>query len=292
MGRSVPAPTNQPSGRAWGTLTWTDNSGNLWLYGGEGFDVTGDFNELEDLWKYDISNNEWTWVNGIDLDATYVPDTFSYGILRQPSPNNSPGFREENNCTWVDDSDNLWLWGGEGGDYNYNDMWRYNIATNEWTWMSGGQGPFSLGSYGIKGFEDSSNLPPGRSAYARSKDTSGNFYIYGGMDFNTYNGYSDVWKYNLATNYWTWVAGDDTVAGTGNYGNLCVENSSIEPTSRFENRTAQVIGASNYLITFGGGYSILNSADYGTLSDLWLYDSQQDQWKLLDWTRSAHCIPR
>jgi N-acetylneuraminic acid mutarotase len=33
--------------------SWIDASGNLWLFGGNGYDSTGNFGYLNDLWQYD-----------------------------------------------------------------------------------------------------------------------------------------------------------------------------------------------------------------------------------------------
>jgi N-acetylneuraminic acid mutarotase len=35
--------------------SWTDSSGNLWLFGGFGYDSAGNLNYLNDLWQYDPS---------------------------------------------------------------------------------------------------------------------------------------------------------------------------------------------------------------------------------------------
>jgi hypothetical protein len=47
----TPASGNIPGGRA-SAASWTDSSGNLWLFGGRGFDVNGNYGELNDLWVY------------------------------------------------------------------------------------------------------------------------------------------------------------------------------------------------------------------------------------------------
>jgi N-acetylneuraminic acid mutarotase len=68
MGGSATAPVNQPligrygqygvpnSGNSPGSrlpaASWTDRSGNLWLFGGEGYDSVGVDGLLNDLWKY------------------------------------------------------------------------------------------------------------------------------------------------------------------------------------------------------------------------------------------------
>ena len=52
----VAAATNKPGGRSFAT-TWADGSGNLWLFGGLGYDASSNMGEMNDLWKYNISSN-------------------------------------------------------------------------------------------------------------------------------------------------------------------------------------------------------------------------------------------
>jgi N-acetylneuraminic acid mutarotase len=47
-----PSATNLPGGR-YHAVTWSDREGNLWLFGGWGFDANGQFGYLNDLWEYD-----------------------------------------------------------------------------------------------------------------------------------------------------------------------------------------------------------------------------------------------
>jgi hypothetical protein len=42
---------NTPGGR-FGATSWIDGSGNLWLFGGDGYDATGAQGNLNDLWEY------------------------------------------------------------------------------------------------------------------------------------------------------------------------------------------------------------------------------------------------
>ena len=44
--------------------TWVDSSGNFWLYGGIGFDANGNWGALSDLWRFNPSTNQWTWMGG------------------------------------------------------------------------------------------------------------------------------------------------------------------------------------------------------------------------------------
>ena len=58
----TPAAGNIPGGRD-GAATWTDSSGNLWLFGGFGFDANGTMGYLNDLWEFNPSTN------AMDLDG-------------------------------------------------------------------------------------------------------------------------------------------------------------------------------------------------------------------------------
>ncbi len=55
---------------------------------------------------------------------------------------NIPGGRHEA-VGWADANGNLWLFGGEGEDSVgtangiLNDLWVYNIASNQWTYVMG-----------------------------------------------------------------------------------------------------------------------------------------------------------
>jgi hypothetical protein len=55
----VAASTNIPGARM-GSAYWTDGNGNLWVFGGGGYDSVGSIDDLNDLWKFDGMN--WTWI--------------------------------------------------------------------------------------------------------------------------------------------------------------------------------------------------------------------------------------
>src|SRR6266566_7817520 len=73
--QGVPSVSNVPGGR-WISSGWTDSSGNLWLFGGEGYDSVGARGYLNDLWKFTPSTNEWTWISGtstLGINNCYQP---------------------------------------------------------------------------------------------------------------------------------------------------------------------------------------------------------------------------
>ncbi len=264
--QGVPSPNNIPGARGYGVASWTDKQGRLWLHGGSGIDETGHFGRLDDLWMYDIPTNQWTWMKGSNSLLT----TFTtYGTLQVPYVDNTPGGRDESNTAWVKSDGTLWTFGGSEYGNLFNDVWKFDITTNEWTWMSGGNIPTS--DFGILGVESISNLPLARSTYTSWQDANDNLYIFaGGADYGKYN---DVWKYNTTNNQWTWIAGSSSPNAPGNYTQKCVAGGNASPSARIENRTAQLFGCTNVFCTFGG----INYLDQAC-NDLWYFNTQNNEW--------------
>ena len=200
--QGIPSPTNNPGCRGYGVATWTDSSGNLWLSGGVGYAVITGGN-LADLWKYNISTNEWTWMKG---DTSGFGLTV-YGTLNIPNIANTPGRRYETCANWYYNN-SLWLFGGIINTYLFSDLWMYNINTNEWTWKKGDSVFNSPGIYGIRGIPNIANYPSARASYAHWKEGN-NLWICGGISLLNHLK-NDVWRYNIITNEWTWMSGDST----------------------------------------------------------------------------------
>ena len=60
----TPAAANAPGARN-NAISWTDKSGNLWLFGGFGYDASDNNTFLNDLWEYNAG--EWAWMSGLSL---------------------------------------------------------------------------------------------------------------------------------------------------------------------------------------------------------------------------------
>jgi Galactose oxidase, central domain len=134
--RGVSSPTNAPGARD-SAMSWTDASGDLWMFGGQGRDVAGTAGALSDLWKFSIATRQWTWVSGADV----VNSRGMYGVQNAPSTANRPGARS-NGTSWIDSAGTLWLFGGYGIDSTgsagtLDDLWQFTPATGTWTWLSG-----------------------------------------------------------------------------------------------------------------------------------------------------------
>jgi galactose oxidase-like protein/Kelch motif protein len=207
-----------------GAASWTDNTGNLWLFGG-----SDGGNYLNDLWEFNTSAltpdftavaRQWTWQSG---SATAAVD--QNGIY-PPNANPYPGART-NAVTWTDASGNFWLFGGFGKDGAgtlgfLNDFWEYSAG--KWTFVGGSSLANQIGiGYGTPGVASASNAPGGRQEAVGWADAAGNLWLFGGEgeDGNnppTANGIlDDLWVYNIAAKQWTFVMGNTKANQTGVY---------------------------------------------------------------------------
>jgi hypothetical protein len=262
--QGIPSPSNNPPGRGWGASSWVDKDGNFWMFGG--FSTMGKYS---DLWKYDVSTNEWAWMKG--------PNTCNqpgiYGIQGVPDIANNPSSRCEAASTWTDNNGELWLFGGSDGNH-YNDLWKYNIITNTWTWMKGANITNQPGVYGTLMIEDTANTPGARGAHCHWKDNGGNLWLFGGAIFSGDSNFNDLWKYNVITNNWTWMGGSNHLNDIGFYGIKCIGSTLNIPSSRFENRACWTDENGNFWML--GGTS--SGAGSPRKNDLWLYEPLNGKW--------------
>jgi hypothetical protein len=279
----TPSAANVPSSRD-AASSWIDSSGNLWLFGGFGWDSEGITTDMNDLWEFNPSTTEWTWVGGSQY-GTQQLGAGSYGTLGTPAPGNIPGGREGASA-WTDSSGKVWLFGGFGFGANanlgsLNDLWELNPSTNEWAWMGGSSTTTSAntgqpGVYGTLGTPAAGNIPGGRQFPSIWTDRSGNFWLLGGggADANGTSGYlNDLWEFSPATNEWTWMGGSSTVpaAGSGQpgiYGTLGTPAATNVPGGREQGATWTDTSGNLWLF---GGYGDDTNGTAGVLNDLWKY---------------------
>lgn len=258
---------NTPGARS-GSASWTDASGNLWLFGG--MSVSG---PLNDLWRYNPSNNQWTWMGG----TTTASANPVYGTQTVPSTTNIPR-ASYNLISWKDPSGNFWLYDGLYG----NEVWKFNPLTAQWAWMSGtSTGAVMSGMvvsvFGTQGVS-SSSAHPGERWTSGVGDAAGNLYIFGGkVPSGTFTSRgNDLWKYNISTNQWTWISGTQLINHVGTYGTLGVFSNTSVPAGRRGGHALWVDNTNNKLWLFGGDYITL--VNVYSLNDTWCYDLSTGQW--------------
>jgi N-acetylneuraminic acid mutarotase len=252
-------------------ISWTDTAGNLWLFGGVGYDSTGAVGDLSDLWQYSPDTGLWTWVSGGSVDNA----SGIYGTLGTAAAGNLPGARQAANA-WIDSSNNLWLFGGYGydsaGHLGYlNDLWQFNPGTAMWTWINGANTDDGVGVYGTQGTAASGNTPGGRQAASSWTDSSGNFWLFGGAGYASSGGVgslNDLWEYSPSGGQWNWVGGSNEPNSLGSYGTQGAPSTGTSPGARYA--ASAWIDSSNNLWLFGGAGN--GSATNGYLNDLWQFE--------------------
>ena len=112
---------------------WTDTAGNLFLFGGYR-DVIGVTN---DVWKFDINSNEWTWIIGPNIGGNHG----HYGIQCSADTGNLPSCRSVNKMNFIDDCGNFWMFGGVRDYFTSlnaeNSLWEFNSRLNNWILAKG-----------------------------------------------------------------------------------------------------------------------------------------------------------
>ncbi len=270
--KGTPAASNVPGARV-GSLSWRDTGGDFWLFGGYGYDTTTATAQLNDLWRYNTTSGEWTWMSGNNTWG----EAGTYGTKGTPAASNVPGARVYS-ISWRDTSGDFWLFGGNGYDKDgafgpLNDLWRYNTTSGVWTWMSGNDTGYQLGTYGTKGTPAASNIPGARRVSISWLDTNNDLWLYGGKGLDsegTYWELGDLWRYDTTSGEWTWMSGSDIVNELGTYGTKGTPAASNIPGAR-EGGVSWVDKGGDLWLFGGAGL-------YGYLNDLWWYDISTGEW--------------
>ncbi len=191
------AATNFPGSRQ-AASGWIDKTGNLWLFGGNGFDSNTSNGYLNDVWKYVPSTNQWTWVSGSNI----VNVGGNYSTQASFSANNAPGGRAGSAAT-ADSTGNFWLFGGQGydgaGTQGYlNDLWEFSPSTGQWQYLSGSALVNGLGNYPTLGAAGATTNSPGaRYSTVLHIDASNNLWVFGGAGYDSnavLGDLNDLWK--------------------------------------------------------------------------------------------------
>ncbi len=265
--KGVANASNKPGARSQ-SISWTDSSGNFWLFGGYGYDYIGFPGLRNDLWKFDGA--EWTWISGVNTGGHYG----IHGTIGETGAANHPGARS--GCiSWVDSNDSFWLFGGVGLSFSYlNDLWKYDGIN--WTWVSGVSGMNPSGIYGTKGVAGADNMPGARSGSISWIDSSNVLWLFGGYGIDSGGGFSylnDLWKFDGVN--WTWVSGSDIINQSGAYGTKGVANTSNIPGAR-QQSISWIDSIGNFWLFGGSGKD--NSGSNGWLNDLWKFDGVNWTW--------------
>ncbi len=287
VGGSYPPTTPAEPGTRYGASTWTDTSGNFWLFGGIGYDIngpkanstTGGSNEsvLSDLWEF--KSGAWNYKGGQALTGQ------CFDFPTSPGPG-TPSARSDA-VSWTDLSGNFFMFGGYEA-YNatafcptadaFNDMWEYTAGA--WTWVGGSSTQKQSGIYNGIG---STGTPGARYWSTGARDTNGNLWMFGGYAYDSTGalGYiNDTWEWNGTT--WTWVSGSKTQGQKGTY-----TGTSAVPGGR--------VGANSWIDSSGnvwifGGIGYDSAGNVGEMNDLWSFDTSTSKWTFVGGSTTANPV--
>jgi hypothetical protein len=132
-----------------------------------------------------------------------------------------------------------------------------------WTWVSGSS---SQGAKGV--YSGGSAVPGGRVGANSWFDSSGNFWLFGGLAWDstgtTVGEMNDLWMFDTSTSEWTFKGGSTTANPVGTYGTKGSGDSTTFPGGR--------AWATSWLTPSGDVY-ILGGQRFGDgiFNDLWKY---------------------
>lgn len=268
--KGVANPANTPGARTMAAFH-ADKYGNLWLFGGDGNDANSSSQSLNDIWKYNTTTNEWTWVHGDSLGSQLG----TYGSKGLASSSNKISSRWGMGNWMNRTTDEFWIMGGYGYEYSatqgvLNDLWKFNLITHEWTWVNGDSIINQSTVRGTKGISSPLNKLGGQILPISWIDTLGNLWSFGGMVISSAFGYSnELWKYNVTTNEWTWASGDSLVFSPAVFGTKGVYAAANTPESRF--RSNGWIDNKGDLWLFGGNGWNSSASQNLHFGDLWRF---------------------
>jgi hypothetical protein len=140
---TLPNPFTNTPGARYGAAGWTDKSGNLWLFGGDGWELAGGSPQvtlnapMNDLWVCVMIFGDYCeW----QLQGAYDPTVGAQIIANAQHEGQGGSYLLPGNgtvgfpgarlgaATWTDTAGNLWLFGGSDGSNYLNDLWKFNAS--------------------------------------------------------------------------------------------------------------------------------------------------------------------
>ena len=264
---------NLPSPR-FGASSWQTGNNEWIIFSGIGYDPEGRWGLLDDMWKYNTSDNSWILLSGQrKVDTQKWTEQTESPIPRR------------NAISWSDNQENLYLMGGtrlNDTEYFY-DLWKYTVKDGIWTRISAKTTANLNAVWGIQKGGSGDGLNPGsRAGSASWTDKSGNLWLFGGYNMDNNQGhqdlYNDLWMFSVKKQIWTWVSGSDQPNEQGKFGKKGSQSSELAPAAR-ANAAAWYDNIANKLWLYGGNGIDTTGSDRGGLADLWSYNIGKNVWQ-------------
>lgn len=231
----------------------------MWIIGGAPDNKEQDF--LNAVWNYDPVNDQYRWVAG---NATVGSQYVKFGEMGVPGPDVFPGFLDFSSHA-IDLNDNIWIYGGETADYNYNTMWMFNTSSLQFTWI-GGDETNLISVAGDLGQSSPKYWPGSLEGACMVFDSKNNLWMFGGYRDWCRNG---VWQYNTKSRHWSLQSGD--LANSNQYPNF--------ETNFWPGRWSAgcTIDDEDRVWVFGG---FASTTPFETWNDMWSFDTKTGTWRV------------
>jgi hypothetical protein len=213
----------------------------------------------------------WTWIQGNWSSSTSAKYGGPQGVFSNLSNPGSSGigalFRNSFNSSLL-------------FSISQTDIWEVDVSaplSPKWRWLR----RWTVSNYGVQGVETSSNSPPSRYCQAMEKVSTDAFLMFGGCWNGQY--YNDLWKLNLTSTTWTWLAG---VSGS-NWDAGSYQNPNIRPGIRC-GVNSFAIPSKSQLFVFGG--EGLQGGDPNVVvgvNELWMFDLTVMKWSFISGTSNS-----
>lgn len=236
-----------------GAATWLGHDGNLYVFGGIGYQ-DGALDYLNDLWCFSIKSQTWAQISATDI--TPIPRLESQ--------------------VWQDNWGDVYMYGGLGASGNLADFWRFSTRTMTWKTLPSGPAPcygavtwisqnhlFFCGGIGQAGFWTFNtttvqwqmlDTPPIASYGAVGWTSATQVHMWSGLSLQAQGNMvcqQEVWSYDSEHNAWSSFTPEWTI------------------TPRY---SAHTFPFQDKVVIFGG---ITEKGQY--LNDLWLVQHDRQQ---------------
>ena len=210
-----------------------DSAGNLWLFGGYGYDVNGTLGNLNDLWEFNPTTRSGP---GLADRAPRMPTDFTGHWVRPP-------WQRAGRAKFRGVLDRqlrqlLAVRRQRRGTIRHGRLTQRSVDVQPDARLDVGirlERPRSSRQLRNPGHAESGNVPGARQFSSGWIDASNNLWVFGGQGYDSagHFGYmNDLWQYNPTGGTWTWVSGSSTIAALAVYGTIGVAAAGNVPGAR------------------------------------------------------------
>jgi hypothetical protein len=145
--KGVPSNTNIIGARQ-DAQYWNDSQNNLYIFGGSGVNSAGNITTRNDLWRFDLTTNEYVWLTGSNALGSsggvygYQRSSFNYKIHLAHDMVEQLGLIIMEICGCLVEMEVLHL----AADF-YKIYGSISPANNTWMWVSGSNAAGQWGTY-------------------------------------------------------------------------------------------------------------------------------------------------